>query len=225
MAPRNKTPYRLGAAIIFGLVVLFALWLIQPADAATTALKASVIQAAVAVVLLYVTWLSIGRADHQIDIAGEILSLEYRHHLVFYLNDRSLTIVNLSKLPVYIESVRFEILVHRVINYSLDENFILNAGEKRNVKLEGIYEPLEPDEELTYTPQYLEDIQTRLDREWDPRYIEVQYFYAGTADKKYVKLFKVVPQAVPWRSEEPRTWIPVLIPIEDYDMPSRESIS
>ena len=203
--------------IVFCLILLFS-----SNKSETIVARAAMMQGVASIALLYVTWVSIGRSDEQIRISNEIVGLEYRHHLVVTIDvpGENVYLTNLSKLPILISSIRYEIVAHRIINTSLGENIVIGPGEIRNIKLDGIYLPDSPDDDLTFNPNFdLEGFQKKLDDQWQKRYISFSYLYAGTGQQVYAKLFEIRPEAVPWRSEEPVTWRAVLVPLKDYDTP------
>ncbi|MDK2014366.1 hypothetical protein, partial [Deinococcus sp. 43] len=175
----------------------------------------------VAAILLVVTWLSIGKADEQIALTTDILQLEYRHNLAVDLDEFQdvIHLVNLSKLPLYVREVRYEVLDMRIRSMSVGERVVLGSAEKDDFALQGIYQPSDPvDPQVPYEAP-IEEYQQDLDRRWERRYIRVTYQYSATGDKVHTKLFAIVPEALYFRSEEPRTWRKVLVPLKDYDTP------
>lgn len=205
---------------LLGLAFLF-----QAKDPNTVMARAAMMQGVAAIALLYVTWISINRSDEQIRISNEILSLEYRHHLAVNvdLHGEEIYLVNLSKLSIYLLDIRTEVETLRIVNYSLSDNIVLEPGKQVTVPTEGIYAPTGPEEDLTWNPAYdIQELQKKLDEDWQKRYIVITYLYAGTGQRQYTKLFAIEPEAVPWRSEEPTTWVARLVPMKDYGVPFEE---
>ncbi|MBZ9715379.1 hypothetical protein [Deinococcus multiflagellatus] len=207
------------------LLVLAALiasyWLFQATDPATASARAGMLQGLVAAILLVVTWLSIGKADEQIALTTEILGLESRHNLAVDLDEfqDKIHLVNLSKLPLYVREVRYEVLALRLKSMSIGERVVLGPAEKDDFVLQGIYEPFDPEDPQVPYEVSIEEYQQQLDSQWERRYIRVTYQYSATGDQVHTKLFAVVPEALYFRSEEPRTWRKVLVPLKDYETP------
>lgn len=156
--------------------------------------RAGLLQGVVALVLLWVTWVSIDRADRQISIAQQQLSnagaSERNHLLLAWISDDSnIHVSNLSKYPIL-----------------LQEFYYLEPPCMRDRPLNIVGKVVQPSQTLDMGSEYLritryvqqQDVNARkilLAEDYESEdyqlLVEIKYMYVGTGSRIYTKLYEI----------------------------------
>lgn len=172
--------------------------------------RAGLLQGVVALILLWVTWASIDRADRQIEITQQqtsaLLSGERDHLLYVFVEDNDIVkAINLSKYPLIIQYAwlpdqYFADVPTRPLN------LILHAGT--STALLSLRESLAYKTFIGNNPE--EDSTVVED---GPTVLEIRYIYSGTGSIVYTKIYEVgtklnygnlTDSVEPW---EPDLWL------------------
>lgn len=239
------------ALLTLGIIAL-SYWALTGGD--NLGERAAFIQAVLAGVLVWATWNSIDRNDRQIEIAirqeevnrkqmetsisqvelskrqiDMLISQDERHYLgVDVANWNVVTLFNLSKMPVYIQSIHlYNKARDGAKQLSLDGiNSVILAGQTARFNLDG----MDGSDFKDQVKQYIGNMTHSLGMEGlsnplEGTEISIQYYYGGTGSVTYSKIYKIAGSMGLWGDQPESPFILMLIPTEFKKMQLKQDSS